>query len=366
MTEDRLNNSLQNIGYQRIDSNAQGIYLYYHATEQELKVVSVIHAITGSELSSEQYEHILEQINANFQTSYPMDRRLLSLILTAEPDKVKSLAVQAQQDSHWIIDLRTNRLIIYETQTDNFEDLRIMLEQILTEEQNARYEHQNSSEYDERGYYNAEARTKRADRFLSSPVTMALIAINILVYLMVNLFGVFGTRAQIFDKGALSWYYIREFKQYYRLVTSMFMHLNWSHLINNMIVLLFIGRNLERTVGKMKYLFIYFGTGIIAGTASISYNMWKEYADAALSVTTRSIGASGAIFGIVGAVLYIVVINKGRMREISSRQMILFVILSLYNGVVNSGIDQAAHVGGFIAGFIFTAILYRLPGRDTR
>jgi rhomboid protease GluP len=161
-------------------------------------------------------------------------------------------------------------------------------------------------------------------------------------------------------KGALSWYYIVEYKEYYRVVTSIFMHADWSHLVNNMIVLLFIGGNLERVIGKWKYLIIYFAGGILAGITSIGYNMWKEYADVvAFYDTTISIGASGAIFALVGAVLFIVLINKGRLKEISMRQMVWFVFLSLYGGIANSGIDQAAHVGGFLAGIILAVILYR-------
>ena len=96
---------------------------------------------------------------------------------------------------------------------------------------------------------------------------------------------------------------------------------------------------------------------------SIGYNMWKEYASTAYWETTSSIGASGAIFGIVGAVLFLVIFHRGRIKEISTSQMIIFVILSLYNGIVNSHIDQAAHLGGFLGGFLFSLILLRRQER---
>jgi rhomboid protease GluP len=132
-----------------------------------------------------------------------------------------------------------------------------------------------------------------------------------------------------------------------------------------MLVLLFVGDNLERAAGKFKYLLLYFGTGILAGITSISYNMWKDYANFSYEYSAFSIGASGAIFGVVGAVLYIVIVNKGRLEDISSRQMVLFVVFSLYGGISNARIDQAAHVGGFMAGILLAAILYRRPRRNS-
>jgi rhomboid protease GluP len=67
---------------------------------------------------------------------------------------------------------------------------------------------------------------------------------------------------------------------------------------------------------------------------------------------------------VVGAILFIVVINRGRLAEISTGQMILFVVLSLYSGIINAQIDQAAHIGGFFAGISLAVILYRRPNRQ--
>ncbi len=353
MIEDRLNSIFLNNGYQRIDSNAQGIYLFYRADERDIMLVSVVRAMSGKELTLEQYGHVLNQIKDSFSKAYPQRQQLLSLILTADADQVKPLATDTPQDSHWIVDVRTNRLIIYETQAGAFTSVQRLIEQGLEEEAELYREHPEA--------YMTGAKTYPAQsyRFKQTPVTMAIIGINILVYLFTHFTFFLSNPDTLLEKGALSWYLIKENHEYYRVLTSMFLHADWSHLFNNMLVLLFVGGNLERAIGKIKYLFVYFGTGIIAGIASISYNMWKEYALASLDSTTYSIGASGAIFGVVGAVLWIVVINKGRLKEISSTQMILFVILSLYGGIVNSHIDQAAHIGGFISGVILALLSYR-------
>ena len=72
-----------------------------------------------------------------------------------------------------------------------------------------------------------------------------------------------------------------------------------------------------------------------------------------------SAGASGAIFGMVGALLYIVLINKGRLEDITLRRLGFMVILSLYLGYTSTGVDNMAHLGGLVSGFVLAAILYR-------
>lgn len=367
--EDRLSNSLIEAGYHRVDSNAQGIYLFYLAKEDEIDIISVIHAIRGDELTREQYLHILEQIKANIRQSYPNRLHLLSLIFTAEPNKAKLLCTEAVQDSHWIIDISTNRLMLYENQSRDFTWLQELIEQLLMQEQ---YPALHNS-YEANGRQGMPATRGRRypagvpdTRMQFTLLNTIIIAINILAFLITQYTPLFGGNEASLAKGALSWYFIRRHGEYYRLLTSMFLHSGWSHLINNMIVLLFVGSNLERAAGRIKYLVIYFGSGIIAGITSISYNMWKEYGKVFYQNTTISIGASGAIFGVVGAILYIVIINKGRLQEISIPQMVIFVLLSLYSGIVNAHIDQSAHVGGFLAGIVLAILLYRRPARSCR
>jgi rhomboid protease GluP len=368
MIDDRLSNSLTNMGYRRIDSNAAGIYLFYHTEEDDLVIVSVIHAVNGNELTEDQYQHILKQVKANFITTYPQKLKLLSLLLTRFPDRAKHLCLDEKEDSHWIVDTNSNRLIIYETQSVEFTGLRESIEQLLEEEQRENPLSQDSVLNDD--YDNLQ----NSQRMQGSParklnlftlINTIIIAINIIAFLVMHFTKAFGGESSMLAGGALSWYFVKEQKEYYRIITSMFMHSDWSHLINNMVVLLFVGVNLERAAGKIKYLFIYFGTGIIAGITSISYNMWKDAAVFSYEYSVFSIGASGAIFGVVGAMLYIVIVNRGRLEDINTRQMVLFVFFSLYGGISNAQIDQAAHIGGFIAGLLLAILLYRRPKRKS-
>lgn len=387
MIEDRLSYSLMNKGFRRMDSNVNGIYLFYRTEEDSTKVISITHTSPEMGITKEAYQHIISRIKKNFEDQDVRELTLLGLILTTDLNQAKLLCNDIQEDTHWIVDLTGRRLIIYENQmSQEFEAFRKDLDQILYEMDfilktggegagdypYGRYE--NSSygreEYGSRGYENRSYRPQSSypgqKVRLFSLCNTLMIILNMAIFLLFRYTKVLGGQEAVVSAGALSWYFIKMDSQYYRLLTSMFLHSNWSHLMNNMLVLLFVGDNLEREAGKLRYLVIYFGSGILAGITSISYNMWKEYAASSYGHITFSIGASGAIFGVVGAMLWIVIINRGRLENINTRQMIMFVLFSLYGGITNSRIDQAAHIGGFLAGFVLAAVIYRRPGRKSR
>jgi rhomboid protease GluP len=194
-------------------------------------------------------------------------------------------------------------------------------------------------------------------------VNTVIILINIAVFLVTQYSGLFGGTDRMISRGGDFWYDVVKKHQYYRIITSMFMHSGISHIFNNMLVLLFVGSNLERAAGKLKYLFLYLGSGIIADITSIVYNMWKDRNNSQI-IPEYSIGASGAIFGVVGAILYIIIINRGRFKDIDIRQMILFIVFGLYGGIASAGIDNAAHIGGFLSGILLAVLIYRRPKRS--
>ena len=82
-----------------------------------------------------------------------------------------------------------------------------------------------------------------------------------------------------------------------------------------------------------------------------------------------SAGASGAVFGLTGALLCLVLLNRGRIGTITKQGMMVMVVLSLYNGFASPGVDNAAHVGGLVVGFLATGLfcwkLYRKHRANT-
>ncbi len=190
-----------------------------------------------------------------------------------------------------------------------------------------------------------------------TPANLVIILICIVVFFVDKILIASGT--DISDYGAVGWKQVIEDKEFYRILSYMFLHGSLLHLFNNMLVLLFVGSAVEKLLGSGKYLVNYFMSGIIAGVVSVYYNMWRyNHTISATRALVVSVGASGAVFGTVGALLWIVLANKGRIEGISIRRMIMFLVLSFYAGFTATGIDNAAHVGGLFFGFFSSMILY--------
>ena len=145
--------------------------------------------------------------------------------------------------------------------------------------------------------------------------------------------------------------YLMNGERYHTLITSMFLHFGFSHLMNNMVMLLVIGYSLEPEIGKIRFLLIYLGSGLMGNLVSA----WFDVSQGSYAV---SAGASGAIFGIVGALLYVAIRNHGRVGEISTRGLVLMAGLSLYYGFTAQGVDNAAHIGGLVSGFLLAVLTY--------
>lgn len=135
------------------------------------------------------------------------------------------------------------------------------------------------------------------------------------------------------------------------MFSSMFMHFGFEHLVNNMVMLLVIGFTLEREIGTIKFLIIYLFSGLGGNLLSAVWDMMS-------GSFAVSAGASGAVFGIVGALLYVAIRNRGRIGDVSGRGLAFMVILSLYYGFTSGGVDNFAHIGGLLSGFILSVLLY--------
>ena len=186
---------------------------------------------------------------------------------------------------------------------------------------------------------------------VSAPCTILLAAINVIVFFILTSQGMTEDGLFLLEHGAMYVPRIMEDEDYYRLFSSMFLHFGFEHLMNNMVTLVLLGWNLEIEIGKFKFLVIYILSGLGGNFLSAWYELWT--ADYSISA-----GASGAIFGVIGALLYVAMRNRGRIGDISGRGIVFMIILSLYYGFTSSGVDDLAHIGGLITGFVLGILLY--------
>lgn len=139
----------------------------------------------------------------------------------------------------------------------------------------------------------------------------------------------------------------------YRLVSYMFLHAGIMHILLNMYSLYIVGTKVEDFFGKWKYLLIYFISGISGGLLSIG-----------LSQDTISVGASGAIFGLFGALIYFGYSYRGYIGSMIRSQIIPIVVYNLLIGFFIPGIDMWGHVGGLIGGILTANVLGTIENKD--
>lgn len=190
------------------------------------------------------------------------------------------------------------------------------------------------------------------------PVNLVIVTVNVVVFLVLCFLGDPENAYFMAEHGASFAPMIVEGKEYYRLVTCMFLHFGAEHLFYNMLVLIFLGDVLEKEAGKLRYILIYFIGGIAGNVVSV----WFDYRTGDFAV---SAGASGAIFAVIGALVWIVIRNKGRLEEYSGKRLFLMAGLSVLEGLTTTGIDNCAHIGGMAAGFLLAVLLYRRKKRNT-
>ncbi len=172
-------------------------------------------------------------------------------------------------------------------------------------------------------------------------ITYWLIAINAILYIVPVLFGLYNDLIANFSVWGPA---IRE-GQIYRLLTGIFLHGGIVHLLFNCYALYVIGSQVESFLGKFKFLAIYF----IAGVSGALFSMiFGNYA---------SVGASGAIFGLMGALVYFGYHYRVYLGNVIKSQIIPLILLNLILGFFMSGVDNFAHIGGLIGGTLMSIAL---------
>lgn len=170
-------------------------------------------------------------------------------------------------------------------------------------------------------------------------VTYVIIGLLVLIYLLglftnnqdnfINMFAVYGP-------------FIRKYHEYYRLLTGTFLHGGLFHLLSNCYALYIIGSQIESFYGKSKYLIIYLFSAITGSLLSITL------------ANNASIGASGAIFGLMGALLYFGYYYRVYIGSTWKQRILPVILLNLVIGLIVPGIDYFAHIGGLIGGVLIS------------
>ena len=214
---------------------------------------------------------------------------------------------------------------------------------------------------------------QEAKEFLikSQKLNLILVGINVVVFAVLSLMGDTGSSLFMLQHGAGYAPAVLQ-GEYYRLFTAMFLHFSLQHLVFNMICLLALGDLLERALGAWRYLAVYLLGGLAGNALSLAWECHRAQAGGSYAV---SAGASGAVFAVIGAMLWIVLKRRYQQKKrvqdhplyantaqegilrIPPGRMALAAALMILQGLTDQGVDNAAHIGGLAAGFALAALL---------
>lgn len=324
-------------GYKELGVNTPGIMFFVKNSGSEIISSALIETEVVS-LSSDLINNIKTSVCNTFNSISEENIHLLFLLISDR--RVNTSEIFTGNECFWIIDTGEKRLMQFEINDPVFDELIPPINTLLENTSDA------EAALEKQSYKNSFSEISGYIRTV--PVTLILIILNFAVFFFTDMLSA-GNEAWLY-KGCLSWERIADFHEYYRIFTAMFLHMGIDHISGNMLSLLMIGAPLERAVGHGPYLVIYLVSGICGNLTSA---MYSEY----INSNSISVGASGAVFGVMGAVLFMVLYTRGRMEGMSFTQIVIIVFINLYYGLTTEGIDNSAHIGGLLSGFVLCALL---------
>jgi rhomboid protease GluP len=177
------------------------------------------------------------------------------------------------------------------------------------------------------------------------PITSVIIAINVIYFGLMHLFPR-GDQGQTMLKWGSYAFSAIQSGEYYRFVTPIFMQIGISHFIFNLFSIFIFVSVLEHLIGRGRFILIYMGAGIAGYVTTYLF-----------SSTELGLGASGAIFGVLGAFLYLSQKKSVLLDDASRKTIIPILVLNLVYTFIDPQISITGHIGGVVSGYVLSMLL---------
>lgn len=310
-------------GYQRIPEQRQ--LLFFCERERSVNLIMVL-GFDDADSSDKCLQYARKFAN---HLAIKMNKNVEFLCLSVIPngyinEEQRQLAENYQ--TLWFIAADTGRLFVFENQPLDFDNI-----------------------YDELEFACKQATTKRVKKL--PIINVSIVVINVILFLVMQLCLDAWEWDAVLERFAMDWKAVVFQKQWYRLLTCTFLHGDASHLYSNMLLLFFLGNQVERRIGTFRYGILYFVSGILASAGSCLYHY-------RLLSNVICLGASGAVYGVLGMMAGYLILHWGQNKNLSVKHFLIFVALSMLQGTASPDVDYMAHICGFIAGFIFSIVEY--------
>lgn len=316
---DRLQTLLIENGYQKLESALPQVTFFCKMIDTQMIGLCLIKQAGLDGVTKEEVSRCHESLRRAIRDRGILACRILNCVVTNQPSRERNLVVSISPC--WLVDAESKQLMIYENEPEDFFDMKELIEEALLED-------------DGRGIY--------VQSEYVPFVTLALVCLNTLLFIICATTG-----QLLYNIGDFSALDLLDISRCYRIFTSMFLHINVTHLAGNMVLLLALGRMIEKFYGHGKYFALYMLSGICGSLFSAVY-------DFVMRDFTHSIGASGAIMGLVGAMVALLAWFKGKYNEITLPKIVFVLCYILYEGFRGDNVNNMAHIGGAVGGFVIT------------
>lgn len=322
--------------FQRIPTDCENVKMYVTYQKSCIYLINLIQLDNQYTMDKDKYVQYKEVTKRQLVQDFSDRVILLNIILTQETDALRNeLDIPPQLEEEfidicWLIDTNEKELVIPKRQIKNVIHLEKDLRDLLSDKEPERM-----------------VLEKREGLPI---ITYGLIAMNAIIWLLLEQAGGSLNSETLLRFGALYTPYIMKYKEFWRLITANFIHIGASHLFFNCFSLYIFGSRLEMYLSRTKYLVIYLGAGIFGSAFSLCANLITDnYAISA--------GASGAIYGLIGSIIVCSYAGRKALDGLNSYIMVLYFISGMAVSFVSLNVDSSAHLGGFIGGILLTFIL---------
>lgn len=334
-------------GYTTVTSNLPEFLVFLKKEYRHVSVVYVMELEEGSTFTTERYNSVYESAGKLLEKNGITEMHILTVIISDNPEH--ALEVCHEDRYAWVINRVEKQLVIGEDKVEDFYGMKASFEKFLQAPEAASKE---IEETKEKVLTELKEQERKLLRTIYVPwVAYVLVAINIVVYIVCT-----ATGELLYNVGGMSVATVIGDGQWYRILTSMFLHGDITHIFNNMLILYLLGNMVEQRIGRWQFATSYFICGIVAGLISLGAKYFS-------GMDANSIGASGAVYGIFGIALVteLTTINWRRINLFTVQRLLLVILcigVSLYVDSRTAGIDYEAHVSGLCMGAIIGMTWY--------
>ncbi len=338
-------------GYRSFSAGPEEITVYYRYVSGDVHAVIMIDMQNGYRISRGNHEILEEYVKNIFfdsgnastyfsegQLSGHVDILTILVGTKEEREVFRGLCFQCQR--MWAYILPEGQLMVYENQQGDFQELRQRLESLVRT-----------------GDGTALCNMGKIFRKNFPWVTIILVLINAVVYLILEISGDTQDGRFIVEHGGMYPEFVIGQREWWRIFTAGFIHFGAAHLVNNMVIFCCVGSRLECATGHLRLLLIYLLAELGGGVCSCFMMLYTgDYAVSA--------GASGAVFGTIAGLLWVVILHRGTFGDMTARGLIFMLVISLYYGFSTMHVDNWGHIGGAVSGFAATAVFYHRKSQN--